>query len=116
MVPPSSSISEAERAQRLAAAIDLVASGGPRGKVSVRRAALIYGVSKSTLHRHITNIRASRRPRAARASATPPRKCGINFIVHQDDSFDCTSANRPVHPELNGQHHPLCTTPSFVPH
>lgn len=72
---------EKERAHRLAQAVALVQRGDSCGrKVSVRRAAAMYGVPKSTVHRHIQANRGSL-PRRARASS---HKLHIGFLVHAD--------------------------------
>lgn len=91
------------RAQRLAAAVKLVEGGDSRGqKVSVRRAAAMYNVPKSTVHRHIQQGRGTeppRRPRSGAAAAASSsrrakasgsqqhagsHKLRIGFLVNQD--------------------------------
>ncbi len=66
---------EERRALRLAAAVSLVSRSD--GKVSVRKAAQLYGISKSTVHRYYQAAR-----RRALAKSTRPNKCGIPFLIH----------------------------------
>lgn len=78
-----------ERMSRLAAAVLLVREGDARGcKVSVRRAAAIFGVPKSTVHRHIQVTRGREAPRRARGAAgcvpQGSHKLRIGFLVHPD--------------------------------
>lgn len=81
---------EEERMQRLASAVALVEHGGPAGKASVRTAAKIYGIPKSTLHRYIQANRGVESPQSQvlhRNNASQSlRKCDISFLVNRDDT------------------------------
>lgn len=95
---------EEERMCRLAAAVSMVESGDVEGcRIPVRRAAEIFRVPKSTVHRHIQLNRGvvfRRRNRSKRSIATRKKSAGlyklrIGFLVNQDrdvDSIRPTSA------------------------
>lgn len=69
---------EERRALRLAAAVSMVSRSG--GKVSVRKAAKMYGISKSTVHRYYQAAR--RRATTTKPKTNRPNKCGIPFLIH----------------------------------
>lgn len=82
---------EEERMQRLASAVALVEHGGPAGKASVRTAARIYGIPKSTLHRYIQANRGveslrSLDNKSCYSYSQSPRKCDISFLINRDDT------------------------------
>eukprot|EP00171_Calliarthron_tuberculosum_P016818 IDg16818t1 len=107
-------ISNAERSERLQAAVALIVSGSACGKVSVRRAASIHGVAKSTLHRHISAIRAARRSQPPTIK-TPRNKCGISFLVHHDESLQCALDAFPARADRPAQL-PMSAAPALTPH
>lgn len=59
-----------DQSERLAAAVASVRRGG----MSVRRAAHLHGVAKSTLHRYTRRVMKA------------PRKCGIDFLIHHEET------------------------------
>lgn len=72
---------------RVAAAVALV-EGGLRngGHVSVRKAAHMFQVPKSTVHRYVLAARGARAaaPKGPRRAVSPPKKCGIPFLLTAD--------------------------------
>lgn len=75
---------DADRVYRVAAAVSLVERGlADGGRVSVRKAAKLFGLPKSTFHRYLVANRIRVRPRRAakRAGPPPPKKCGIPFLL-----------------------------------
>lgn len=89
-----------ERMRRLAAAVALVERGDSRGhKVSVRRAAALYGVPKSTVHRHIQVNRGvdfqrrGRVTRPNRPSSPGLHKLTIGFLVNNDSDTESTTSS-----------------------
>ncbi len=80
-----------DRVYRVAAAVAMVERGHPTGgRVSVRKAARMFGLPKSTVHRYILANRGIDSPRR-RSSSTkrgriaPPKKCGIPFLLSKDE-------------------------------
>lgn len=78
---------EERRALRLAAAVSLVSQSG--GKVSVRKAAKMYGISKSTVHRYYQAAR--RRANTTATKTSRPIKCGIPFLIHPSTNSTATT-------------------------
>lgn len=81
-----------DRGHRVAAAVLMVEHGSATGtKMSVRKAARYYGISKSTVHRYIQASRGidtplRRRGLKKRTRMAPPRKCNINFLLTKDEA------------------------------
>lgn len=92
---------EQERMCRLDAAVSLVERGDTRGcKVSVRRAAALYGIPKSTVHSKIQanrgikqrRRRRTRRVTSSRTQEAVSHKLRIGFLVNQDSEVSGSSA------------------------
>lgn len=101
-----------DRVQRVAAAVMMVENGCSKGgKVSVRKAARVYGIPKSTVHRYIQASRGidspqRRRIAKRRTKITAPQKCNISFLLNEDKKTleiqSCTRSFRSalMHPHL----------------
>eukprot|EP00171_Calliarthron_tuberculosum_P017848 IDg17848t1 len=77
----------AERERRLADAVAMVESDHATGRVSVRMAARVHGIPRSTLQRYLKVSRTAKQSNRSQRSSSSTKqisKCDIRFLVHRN--------------------------------